>query len=214
MYPAKSTFWIVVLLCLAGVGAAFAQTQTPVADRVEEDWQLVVATPDYEGVGPQITTSMSPDVDLTTNPWVAFDMNYREYPFFRPGGMQLQVWSGPEVLSTSTQGSEQFNTPNETLSWTQRMSVSGGTITYSLANGQSATFDSFGQGEGQLSVSYPTALVSLANYSPDVTIANSGVSWQSNNVTSMTLVCVRYYAAGKLISTDTTPRSIALSGSE
>jgi hypothetical protein len=85
-----------------------------------------------------------------------------------------------------------------------------GTITYQVANGQSTTWGKFGQGNGQLSVNYPTALGSLSSYSPDTSVKNSGVSWESNYVTSMALIQVRYYAAGRLISTDTTQRSISL----
>jgi hypothetical protein len=60
----------------------------PVIDRVQEDWTLVVASPDLVGVGPQITTCMSPVSDNST-PFVAFDMNYREFPSFSAGGLQL-----------------------------------------------------------------------------------------------------------------------------
>jgi hypothetical protein len=210
MHRHRSVFRFAVCLSLAAVSTALAQTPAPVPDQVEEDWQLVVATPDFEGVGPQITTSMSAGADLTSVPWVAFDLNYREYPYFRAGGLQLQAWSGAQLLTTSSEGSGQFNVPNETITWTQRMSVSGGTMTYSLLNGQSTTFGTFGQGTGSLSVNFPTALTSLTDYSPTVSTAHSGVSWQANNVTSMRLLQVRYYAGGQLISTDNTPRSIDL----
>jgi hypothetical protein len=42
-------------------------------------------------------------------------------------------------------------------------------------------------------------------------VAQSGVGWQSNRVTEMTLVQVRYYRGGQLISTDNGPRSVPLS---
>ena len=75
----------------------------PVIDSVQEDWQLVVASTDRAGVGPQITTCMSTVAD-DSDPFVAFDLNFREYPSFRPGGLQVQVWSGDNVLATSSQG--------------------------------------------------------------------------------------------------------------
>jgi hypothetical protein len=182
-------------------------------DRVEEDWQLVIKATDTSLVGPQITTAMRPVSDNSA-PFAAFDMNYREFPRFIPGGMQIQVWSGTNVLSTAMQGTAQLNTPGETVTWTQSMSIgAGGTVSYLVQNGQSTTWGQFGSAQGQLSVSYPTALDSLIGYSPDTSVKNSGVSWQSNYVTSMTLVQVRYYAAGRLISTDTTPRSLSLGNS-
>src|SRR5262249_25694473 len=86
--------------------ALLAQSPAIVPDQIQEDWQLVIGTPDVIGVGPQITTSMSPVSDNST-PFAAFDLNYREYPDFQAGGMQIQVWSGPNVLSTASHGSNQ-----------------------------------------------------------------------------------------------------------
>lgn len=194
------------------ISLASAQAQTPVQliDQVQEDWKLVVRAPDTVGVGPQITTCMSPVSDKSS-PFVAFDLNYREYPSFQAGGMQLQVWSGGSVLSTSSQGSNQFSTVNETVTWTQQMSISAGTLTYGIANGRSTTWGRFGQGYGLLNVTFPTTITDLSlTYSPDVSAANSGASWEANYVTSMTLIQVRYYSNGQLIATDSTPRSVSL----
>ena len=58
------------------------------------------------------------------------------------------------------------------------------------ASGQSTTWGSFGQ--DNLCVAFPAPVNALANYNPDVSAAKSGVSWESNFVTSMTLVQVRY----------------------
>jgi hypothetical protein len=188
---------------------AMSRADNPLPDRVEEDWVLVVATPDAEGVGPQITTSMGPTADQKTAPFVAFDLNYREYPSFVAGGMQLQVWSGETLLSYATSHTEQFNTQGETITWTQRMSLSDGRLTYKIASGTSTTWGAFGD---DLSVSFATNLSSLAGYSPDTTVANSGASWQVNNVKKMALVAIRYYAGDTLISTDSIPRSIVIDG--
>jgi hypothetical protein len=203
-----NTLIIVAAAALASpIHGLEAQTPAVVPDQVEEDWELVVGTPDIIGVGPQITTSMSPVSDNST-PFFAFDLNYREYPSFQAGGMQIQVWDGDNVLSTSSKGSAQFATPGETVTWTQRMSIDEGTVSYQVRNGQSTTWGSFG-GSGQLKVSFSTSYDSLSGYSPDTSVSNSGVSWESNYVTSMRLVQVRYYdASGRLISTDSTPRSI------
>jgi hypothetical protein len=189
-------------------GAALAQTP-PVADQVEEDWQLVIGYPDVAGNGPQITTCMSPVADSTA-PFVAFDLDYREFPIYQPGGMQIQVWSGKNVQATSSLSGLLLNTPGETITWTQRMKVANGTINYQIVNGQSVTWGNFGQANGQLTVSYNASATSMAGYSPGLSVANSGVTWESNLVTSLTLVQVRYYANGQLISTDTTPRQVTL----
>jgi hypothetical protein len=200
------------LVCLLVCGAltlcganAFAQLSLP-PDRVEEDWQLVVASPDPLGVGPQITTCMSPTGD-TSLPFVAFDMNYREFPSFSPGGLQTQVWSGGTVTTYASQGSSLFTEAGETVTWTQRMSLSAGTLTYSISSGSSTTWGTFGQGS-LLNVNFATAVPSLVAYDPDKSAARSGASWESDRVTSLTLVRVRYYAAGQLLRTDNNARVV------
>jgi hypothetical protein len=197
-----------VLVCgaLTLCGAeTFAQSSPP-PDRVEEDWQLVVDSPDPLGVGPQITTCMSPTGDLTL-PFIAFDMNYREFPTFSAGGLQTQVWSGDSVKTFATQGSAVFTIQGERVSWTQRMSVGGGSIRYEIITGSSLTWGNFGQGN-LLSVSFASKLSSLSAYDPDESAANSGASWESDRVTKLTLVQVRYYANGQLLRTDTNPRVV------
>jgi hypothetical protein len=195
-----------VLVSLATVRA---QAPAPIVDQVQEDWTLVVATPDQSAVGPQITTCLSPVSD-GSSAFVAFDMNYREFPRFAAGGLQVQVWSNKDILSTSSLGTALFATTNETVTWTQRMSLGGGKITYDIENGQSTTWGQFGQVDGDLAVSFDTTLSDLSRYSPDISASKSGASWQSNRVTSMTLVQVRYYSGGQLVATDTSPRPITL----
>lgn len=181
-----------------------------VIDRVEEDWRLVVATPDIDGVGPQITTSMCPVADRTQAPFVALDLNYREYPSFSEGGYQAQVWSGDQLVQYSNGGkTDQFATANETVTWTQRMSLGNGQVSYSISASNSTTWGGFGQ---SVNVSFATSLLTLAGYSPTASAANSGVSWQVNNVQDLSLVAVRYYSGGTLVSTDSTARQLVSNG--
>jgi len=201
----------VMSLLVYGFAAGTVQAQALLLpDRIEEDWQLIIANPDPTQNGPQITTSMSPTGDLVSSPFVALDLNYREYPTYANGGMQVQVWQNKQLLASSSQGNGQFNTANETITWTQSLSLSGGSISYGISNGQSTTFGRFGQGNGLLSVSFSTALADLSGYIPDVSIAHSGATWESNHVTSMAIVQVRYFLNGQLILTDATRRDCAL----
>jgi hypothetical protein len=208
MLSKRAIALLAVSITALPLGTLLAQSPTIAPDEVQEDWQLVVGTPDIIGVGPQITTSMSPVSDDST-PFVAFDLYYREYPNFQPGGMQLQTWSGNNVLGTSSHGSAQFQTPNETITWTQDMSVdASGNVTYRILNGKSTTWGSFGGQNKKLTVNFSTSVGSLSGYSPSTTVTNSGVSYESNYVTQLSLVQVRYYSAGRLISTDSTQRNI------
>jgi hypothetical protein len=200
-----------VLAALSLPGSMGLGQSAPVLpDRVEEDWQLVIATPNPDEVGPQITTCMSPVSDNST-PFAAFDLNYLDYPSFQAGGLQVKVYSSGNVTSSSSQGSSVLSTPNETITWTQRMHIVGSNaIRYSIVNGQSTTWGSFGRNQGLASVTLNASLGSLAAYSPATSVASSGVGWQSNRVSQMTLVQVRYYNSGQLIATDTTSRPVTL----
>jgi hypothetical protein len=196
-----STF---ALTCSIGLG----QSSSGPPDQIEEDWKLVINSPNPTEVGPQITTCMSPVSDGST-PFVAFDLNYRDYPSFQPGGLQVKLYSAGDVLDSSTQGDALLQTSNETITWTQRMSISSdSTLTYKIVNGQSTTWGQFGSDQGLDSVSSTTSVTSLVSYSPDTSVAKSGPSWQSNRISQMTLVRVRYYRGGQLISTDNNSRSV------
>lgn len=202
---------LLAVLVIAGFAVDEAAAQIPLTtDRVEEDWRLIVATPDVDGVGPQITTSMCPLADRSRAPFVAFDLNYREYPSFSAGGYQAQVWSNDQLLQNSTGGkTDQLATANETITWTQRMSLSSGQVSYAIVSGSSTTWGNFGQ---SVNVGFSTSLATLSGYDPSSSVSNSGASWQVNNVQELTLVTVRYYAGGVLLSTDSTARTIVSNG--
>jgi hypothetical protein len=211
--------WSCCAVAMLAVAASLGMAQpsgTTVPDQIEEDWQVVVANPDPVAVGPQITISTSPNSDPTAA-FVTFYLNYQDYPRGSPGGLQIKAYgpppdasSSPPVLDSASLGSGVCETESETIRWTQRMTLSGGSLNYKVLNGLSTTWGMFGQGEGTLGVSMPSTLADLGAYKPDYSVSKSGVSWQSNRVTSMALVRVRYYSGGQLISTDSTSRTVDL----
>src|SRR5205823_5005504 len=138
-----------------------------------------------------------------STPFFVFNLNYRESPSFAPGGIEVQLWSGDQMLSASTKGTALLSTTGETITWTQTIKLASGSISFAIDSGKSTTWGKFGQGQ-QLNVtsSFTTSLNSLSQYTPANTVTNSGVGWEPNRVTSMKLVQVRYYAGGKLLSTD------------
>jgi len=202
-----TTLAVFALVC----SISLAQSSSGPPDQVEEDWQVVIASPSAVEVGPQLTTCMSPATDNST-PFFAFNLNYRDAQAFKPGGLQATVYSSGSVLDSSSQGDALCQTSNETIAWTQRMSISSsGRVTCTVVNGQSTTWGQFGDAQGLNPVGFDTALTSLGSYSPTTSVAKSGAGWQSDRVTSMTLLRVRYYRDGVLISTDNTSRSVTLS---
>ena len=178
-------------------------------DRIEEDWQLVISIPDPNLTCPQITTQMKLDSDPLSSVMV-FNLNYCDAPSFLAGGLQVKVQAGDQTLATSSQGSAQLQTNGETITWTQQLSLSQGVILFKVVSGSSVTWGNFGADASPLAVSVATSQTSFANYSPDASAKNSGPSFGSNRVTSMTLLCVRYYQGQTLVSTDTTTRSVSL----
>ncbi len=197
---------LALLASHSSFGISQANAGVPGATRVEEDWEVVVATPDLVAAGPQITTTMSPQGDNTES-FVSFNLNYRDNPFM-VGGLQVQFWLGGTQNTTSnSQRTQQLATLNEKITWTQQMSLSNGTLTYNINNGSSTTWGTFGQG-GNLRLNVPSSLTDLSQYDPSITVKFSGVSYQSNLVTSMTLKQIRYYVNNTLVFTDSTPRVI------
>ncbi|MFO0891498.1 MAG: hypothetical protein U0790_20440 [Isosphaeraceae bacterium] len=207
---------LMALVCLMG----FAPENPPPPDHVEEDWTVVLASPDPLAVGPQITTVMSPNSD-PASPFVTFYLNYRDHPTWQPGGLQVKVYGTPDdpaadppVLGSDSQGAEVCQTTGETITWTQKLRISGGSLNYNIINGESSTWGKFGQGQGTLGVSATCSITDLGAYRPEYSASKSGVSWQSNRVTSMTLLAVRYYRGGNLISTDAAPRVVVAAAVE
>lgn len=213
--PMMAVMMLATCALAGSIGLGQTSSSSGPPDKVEEDWQLVIASPNPDESGPQLTTCMSPVSDDST-PFIAFDLNYRDYPSFQAGGLEAKVYANGNVtdfvVDSSSQGNNLLQTANETITWTQRMRLTAeNTIKYTIVGGQSTTWGAFGVYNGLNPVTFDTSLTSLASYSPDTSVANSGAGWQSNRVSQMTLVQVRYYRAGQLISTDNTPRPVTLS---
>lgn len=187
--------WVLRTLLVAlilSITASLAMAQLPTIVRVEEDWEVVVSTPDPNCDSPQITAALLPQ-GSTDGLFATFEVNHQDVPEYVAGGLQLQVWHGETPL-----GSRKFPdpsllaTPNETVRWTQSMTLSEGVLTFEITNGSSATWGSFG-GQGYLRTGIQTSMTNLNSYDPHDTIDNSTVGYASNRIGSFVLVCVRLY---------------------
>lgn len=186
------------------------RAQAPAIDvyRIEEDWQVVVTDPDVNENGPQITCTISP-ADMSSA-YCAFDLNYHTQPDYIAGGMQLHTWDPQDpIYFANSVHKDLMVVPDETVTWTTRMSLRNGNLYFGILNGQSQTWGTFGGNSDNLRLSLPTSLSNLNSYSPEVSLENSGVSFASNLVVSQTLMAVRYYDAnGNLIQQITTPQVV------
>lgn len=183
-------------------GVAQAQELLPAITRIEEVWELRIANAEPAINSPQVTCVISPFGSIDHG-YAALDINVRSEPDYSPGGLQLHVWNpdNPIVVSNATQQGV-AGQANETIQWTQTMSLADHVLTFSVVDGSSTTWGAFG-GDGHLAIDVSTSLENLNAYDPSVSIANSGAGYGANRVESLTLKRVRWFtSAGLLIELD------------
>lgn len=187
------------------VGSVPASAQTIL--RVEEDWEMQVKLPDKPTNAPQITCALSPTADLS-GLHALFELNDRTMNTYLPGGLQLQVWHGTIPLIERNFPSEALmETEDETVTWTQSMSLAGGVLTFEIIGGSSTTWGPFG-GEGNLKALLITTLGDLNGYNPAVSVANSRIGYAANRVRSLVLKRVRVTTSTGQVLEDGTERVV------
>lgn len=173
--------------------------------RVEEDWVLEVHDADPDTSSPQIATQMMPD-GSREDIFALFCLNFHEVPYFTPGGMEIQLWEGEEVIDVDAHDSYELSENEETLRWTQSLQIDSGRLEVQVRNGESVSFGSFG--DDSFEVSHETSFENLDSYSVEDTVANSGVSLGANRVRLLKIVEVRSFKSDGTVVTDTTPRVV------
>lgn len=195
----------VAAFCTVFSVSAQAQTDTTVA-KVAEDWELVITEPAPESDAPQVICVISP-YSGASSVHCTLELNHRTLPSYVAGGLQLQAWYYETFLTRNSAEQGVLSTNGEVITWTTTMLLENGRLDFEV-NGNSTTWGQFGVG-GDLRLSLSTNLSSLAGYSPETSVDQSGVGYAANRVGSLVLKEVRYYnAAGELLSTDTTDRSV------
>lgn len=192
---------------LSGIAAWGADDPLP-PNRVEEDWETVIALPDVAAQGPQLTTCMTPNSGEPGR-FIAFGVNYRLRPTAQPGGLQVLAWNDETLLGHATQGDAPLSNADETITWTQELSIVEGQATYRVKAGQSQTWGPFGA-DDQLRVVYSTGDTDLSRYDPEQTATRSAATWQGDHVTRMVLVRVRFYRDARLLETRELSRPVEL----
>jgi hypothetical protein len=193
--------------------AAMVSTSVTLAEdayvvRVEEDWELVVQTPDPATVGPQVTCVISPNGHVN-GCHATFELNHRTQPSFCKGGLQLQRWHSEKIEDAHHSCKHNImRTEAEVVTWTQVMTYSSGVLTFEVVNGHSQTWGEFG-GDGQLkSTSTDTEITTLANYSPATSVSHSGVGFAGNRVASLVLKRARLIMSDGQVLEDNTVRTV------
>jgi hypothetical protein len=189
---------------LGAAGVCQAQS----VEKIEEDWELVISDPDPDLAAPQTTCTIAPAGNLE-GLHATLELNVRSQPEFAPGGVQLQLWNGEELLATRTYVNySALATPNETIRWTQKVRrANNEDLIFEVVQGESATWGDFG-GQGYLRAEVDGSLLNLDTYNPDVSAANSGVGFASNRVQSLVLKEVRVTMTDGTVNVDATPRVV------
>ncbi len=191
-------------MSLLGVGQPALAAGYGNVMRVEEDWYIKIGTPEPIADSPQITTVIAPAWNTTGN-YGVFDLNCATQPNFASGGVQLQLWYGPDMLrSNSNTNWDSIRFTDEEIRYTSVMRLLGDQIIFEIINGSSTTWGSFGTGE--LIVQNTTWRNHLNAYDPDCSVSNSRIGWASYQVRSFVLQQIRYFSDLGLQSTDSTPR--------
>jgi hypothetical protein len=193
---------VFVAFCLA---ASLTRAQDLV--HVEEDWQLVVNQPDANTCGPQVACTMSPFADINGT-YFTFEINHQSMPYWAPGGLTIHQWTGESLVQSMNRSNRGvMQTSDETVTWTQVLDVQGGTLTFQVKNGQSSTWNSFGN-SNHFKLQSDSAPSNLNEYTPDVSAARSGAAFASNRVRSLKILCIRGTLSDGTTATDNTVRVV------
>ncbi|HEX4589223.1 MAG TPA: hypothetical protein VH120_04800 [Gemmataceae bacterium] len=162
---------------------------------VEQDWELVVGTPDIDRCSPQVFILGYPESGGDF--WTEFLINYADQPSFSAGGVQIQVWEGSSVLDGADNSPHQsvLQSANETVTFTLAMQVASNNLRFQAKNVSSTSFGNVGNLVSNASYDEDN----LNKYSTADTMQNSGILCGSSRVVSLTLKQVRKYdAAGNV----------------
>jgi hypothetical protein len=154
--------------------------------QIEEQWELTIGAPDAGRSAPQATMAMSPTGNLDST-YFLFTLNCRNFPSYQQGGVQVQRWDGESVATTSTGSiNEPLSQSEDTIKWTQRVTLHDGTITFEVLDGSCSSWGAFGS-DGSLKLTSETTLQSLNAYKPAISLSESQIGYADNRVRSLTL---------------------------
>lgn len=205
----NTMLWFVpaLLMLVAYPAAVMSQDSLIKITRIEEDWSVLIGTPDASDEAPQIITVVSPTGSVSGNHFV-FELNHATQPEYAAGGMQLQSWYGEEVK-------EFRNFPKygllrsigEEITFTVSMSLDGSNLHVEIQDGDSSTWGAFG-GTGYLKITQATDLNTLRGYDLNTSIKNSRIGFASHRVQNFVRKEVRFYTQHGLMATDLADRVV------
>lgn len=167
--------------------------------RVDEDWELVVREPSPTLDSPQISTWMSP-TDSLDGKHFATDFNHAQRPDFSSGGFQIKAMDWESLLDDRiSESGDYLSNDNETIRWTQRMEIKGNALEFSIHDGTSQSWGSFGGPYTKVRFDQ-SPVANLNAYSVNKSVEWAGVGFGGNRIESFTLKRVRIYVNDQLFA--------------
>jgi hypothetical protein len=159
---------------------------------IEEHWELSVGEPDAASSAPQVCMVTSPTGHLDGH-FFLFTLNHHSVPGWVPGGHQVQLWNGEELVDAKVGPTEAtLSQTDDVIRWVQRTDLQDGQLVFEIRNGTSQSWGTFG-GQGHLKLAVDTDQENLNGYRPAISIEQSGVSFAGNRVRSLTLQKLRWF---------------------
>lgn len=187
----KNSTRVAVGCMLSGLFSGFASGAEPRILRVEEDWELVVATPNPLQNSPQISTWMSPGDSLEVQHFGA-NFNHAQKDDYLGGGFQTRAYQGASVMDDKVNcNGIKLSANGELLKWTQVMAIIKEELVFAIKDGSSQSWGDFGGRETL--VRDATSVNDLNGYRPNKSAEWSGVGFASNRVALLKLAKVRYF---------------------
>lgn len=195
----KGLFWCVALLPTLAVSSAYAVGPY---DRIEEDWELIVGTPDKVTGSPQIALEMKPEAGSAFTG--IFLINYRDTPDFLIGGVQVQLWENDVCRHEMDYRSNALGNVGEKIPFTLYLDRQNGSqLKFGVSKGKCQTWGDLGGG-APLDVMCIDPSTTFTTYDSNNSKLAAQIVAGETRVTSLKLLQVRkYYANKKGFDTET-----------
>lgn len=168
--------------------------------RIEQDWELVLNTPDLSFPSPQIVIPMKswPASQKTAY----FLINHHDYPTFQAGGGQIQLWNDGVQLATKSFEGPTLIRDGEVVTWTQYLERKDGKLKFGLSAVQGEawgtnTADTLG---GPIEMT--DSITQFVAYESSFSTENAVITFGDERVQSLKLVAVRKYKPTGQVDTE------------
>jgi hypothetical protein len=170
--------------------------------RVEEHWKVRVSFPDPAKDLPQFSFVLTPTRDFN-GPHMVVALNHHTEPQFAPGGVQLQSYDGPQLISVHSKlhGKRLWQTDDD-IEVRMAIEVVDGALKYEVFKLKGKSWGD-NKDSQWLFVSQPTSLPHLDNYDAALTHTWTGAGAGVHCLEKAEVTKVRYtFSDGKDIDVD------------